>query len=59
MFIAAVQLLHVGMVVGVGQHAGDDPALAGAREGELLAQYRKTAEEICGRKLEKVRTDVD
>ena len=29
-----------------------DPALAGAREGELLAQYRKTAEEICGRKLE-------
>ena len=30
----------------------DDPALAGAREGELLAQYRKTAEEICGRKLE-------
>lgn len=26
----------------------DDPALAGAREGELLAQYRKTAEEICG-----------
>ena len=24
----------------------------GIREGELLAQYRKTAEEICGRKLE-------
>ena len=27
----------------------DDPALAGAREGALLAQCRKTAEEICGR----------
>ncbi len=29
-----------------------DPAQAGAREAELLAQYRAEAEKICGRRLE-------
>jgi hypothetical protein len=35
---AAVQLLHVRMVLGLGQHAGDKPALAGHLEPALDAK---------------------